>query len=241
MRGRRCDNEIVPKFAVDEKCLHKTVAIDDDQLQVRKKIVDCQLKSKAYHDKVHRAVHKEFSKGDWALVKKPNTQLKGESKYFDPEEIIEVSESAIHLKKLGWRNKSDAIKLKQGQVELWYKEKHDNASQVNKYSWLNTYCGDNSAEDSDRSECVSDAMTNYSVVKGGRVSVRDTLSGTEEVINDTEEVLEDSSSHAPNQEFPRPSVSRRVELEYQGGWDGTCTRYSRISKLPKALKDFALF
>lgn len=136
MRGRQCVNELFPKVADNEDGLSAIVAVDDDKLHVRKKIVECQLKSKSYHDKTHRALHKHFSIGDWALVTKPNTQLKGESKYFDPEQVIEVSEGAICLKNAGWRNKSDAIKLKQVQVELWYKGEVNKEGNGDVFSWL---------------------------------------------------------------------------------------------------------
>lgn len=116
MRGRSCKTKLTPRV-VHTKSNHSDFAeINDTHLKVQARIKDKQLKSKLYHDKIHRAINKELERGDWVIVKKQVTVQKGESKYTYPVEV--ATPSSVLLHQFGWRSKSDVVKLKPGQREL---------------------------------------------------------------------------------------------------------------------------
>lgn len=70
MRGRQGITVLSPKFPNFRTNCSKAVEIQDLHLKVKDRILRQQVKSKEYHDKVHRATVKDIVKGDWVIAKK---------------------------------------------------------------------------------------------------------------------------------------------------------------------------
>ncbi|KAJ1197462.1 hypothetical protein NDU88_001320 [Pleurodeles waltl] len=118
MRGRRCMNELTPKFNKWYDMREEIEVASDESLRVKERIMAKQESNKRYADMVNRAKTKNIVQGDWVLVKKPNKVMKGESVFQTPVRVQGVTRGAVCLEGGGWRSKDDIVRLKAGQEEI---------------------------------------------------------------------------------------------------------------------------
>ncbi|KAJ1173329.1 hypothetical protein NDU88_005165 [Pleurodeles waltl] len=86
-----------PSAKYNPACLFHSCLEQWSVESAREKDKNSQEKSELYYDLTEGTKTVEIKIGDWARIKKPGCVVKGESKYYVPDEVVEVLTNSIKL------------------------------------------------------------------------------------------------------------------------------------------------